>query len=255
MSKRYNIKWTPDDDKLVSKTVKNFNAKITRLEKKYPEMKGALPERMSVKLLKELISTRADLNREINSLKRFTQRGAEQLVDVPDNNYNLKITKWQKQDMSMRKGIANRKRKQMLAEISDIDVTSMGEKVGYKRGDIGMGKLSELEFSPINNFTPSMNRKDLSKKHRMLIKESQSDYWHKRDILMKENYIKSLEENFRAEDIEEIKNTIESMDFKEFRKIFEAEGGNFELSYPPDEESYNAHLTALRSIWKPKRKG
>ena len=56
MSKRYNIKWRQDDSERLTKAVKNFNAKITRLEKKNPENKNALPERVSAKQLKELIN-------------------------------------------------------------------------------------------------------------------------------------------------------------------------------------------------------
>ena len=69
------------------------------------------------------------------------------------------------------------------------------------------------------------------------MKESQQGYWNKRDIIMKKNYITSLEQNFNANDIKDVIEHIDNMDFNDFRKIFEAEGGNFELSVPPDEES------------------
>lgn len=254
MSKQYNIRWKPDDNQELRKAVKNFNAKISRLEKKDPQNKEVLPEKITVKQIKELISTRQDLKRELNALQRFSKRGAEKIIEIPDTDYNLKTTKWQKEEMARRTAIINRKRKRRLKEVAETEIKSRGEKLGYRRGDIGMGKASEIELQPLKAFTPKMNRRDLGKKFNLIMKESQQGYWNKRDILMKKNYISSLEQNFNANDIKDVIEHIDDMDFNDFRKIFEAEGGNFELSYPPDEESYNAHLSALKSIWTPKRR-
>ena len=96
MSRKYNIRWSEADEAELKRVVKNFNAKLTRLANKDPQNKNALPERVSAAQLRDLIETRQDLNRELNALRRFSERGAEELVDVPDNDYNLKITKWQK---------------------------------------------------------------------------------------------------------------------------------------------------------------
>lgn len=253
MSKKYNIKWTEDDSKELARTVKNFNAKISRLEKKNPAIKNTLPEKVSVKEMKELIDTRQDLKRELNSLKRFTQRGSEQLVTVPDNDYNLQITKWQKNEMTRRAGVINRKRKVRLQEISDIEMTSRGEKLGYTRGQLGMGKADEVALSPINAFTPKMTRTSLRKKFEVLKKESQSTYWRKRELQLMENYKNSLLRNFKASDVEEIINVINDMDFKEFYKIYQGEGGNFENVYHLGEEE--KFLTALKATWLPNKKG
>ena len=254
MSRKHNIRWQQSDSEDLRKAVKNFNAKISRLEKKNPEQKNALPERVSVRQMKELIDTRQDLKRELNSLRRFTERGSEELVDVPDNDYNLKITKWQKKEMKLMESVANRKRAQRRERISDIDMTSRGEELGYKKGQIGMGKAEQVALDPIKAFTPSMNRRDLEKKYRKLRKESQSTYWDKRDEIMRSNYIKSLTDNFNPEDISDIIEKIEDMDFEEFLKVFEAEDlSSFELNYPPDSVQYQKYLSGLRAIWIPNK--
>ena len=74
MSRKYKIRWQESDTQELARAVKNFNAKISRIEKKHPELKNALPEKMKVGELKNLINTRQDLKREINSLKRFTDK-------------------------------------------------------------------------------------------------------------------------------------------------------------------------------------
>lgn len=254
MSRQYNIRWTPDDEKELKRIVKNFNAKITRLEKKNPKEKGALPERESVKHLKQLISTRADLKRELNSLKRFSQKGAEEIITAPDNKYNLKLTKWQKEEMTRRAGVVNRRRKQRLKEISEEEVMHRGKKLGYKKGELGMGSYDENSLKPINAFTPSMNRADLKAKSDVLKRESQSNYWKKREDLHKANYIKSLEENLGGgSDVKQIIRQIEGMSYDQFRKIFESENAIMEHSYPLDDEQRKEEIEFLKSVWMPKK--
>lgn len=45
MPKQYNIKWRKSDREKISKTVRKFNAKITRTLKKHPEFAPYLPEK------------------------------------------------------------------------------------------------------------------------------------------------------------------------------------------------------------------
>ena len=252
MSRIYNIRWKESDHQELSKAVKNFNAKISRIIKKDPSMKNVLPEKVGIGQMRELIETRADLNREINALKRFTQRGSEELVEVPDNEYNLKITKWQKEEMTRRIGIINKKRNKRLKDLQETELTSRGEDLGYTKGELGMGKAEAVSLSPMKAFSPKMGRSDLKVKFRNIMKESQSTYWNKRDILLKDNYIKSLEENFNTENIKDIIQAIQDMDYKEFKQKFDAEGGNFELSYPMGNiETEMEYISALRAIWLP----
>ena len=60
MSRKHKIRWKESDQQELRKAVKNFNAKIDRIAKKNPELKNALPEKASIRQLKELIKTRQD---------------------------------------------------------------------------------------------------------------------------------------------------------------------------------------------------
>lgn len=216
-------------------------------------MENVLPEKISVAQLKELINTRQDLKRELNALKRFSKRGSEQIVEVPDTEYNLKITKWQRTEMNRRVGIINRRRKKRLEDIANFEATSRGEKLGYKRSDIGMGKATEISLSPMNAFTRTMSRKDLKMKWLGILKESQSDYFTQKDFRLRANYIKALMQNFNELDIQDVIEKIESMDIQEFLQKFEEEGGTLELAYPPNREQYEAYVNAIKTTWNPKR--
>lgn len=257
MSKRYNIRWTENDLTELNKAVKNFNAKIDYHAKKNPDIKNALPEKITARELKNLIDTRQDLKREINSLRRFSQKGKEEIVTVPDNDYNLKITKWQKEEMTRRASVINRRRKKRLEQIQDIDVKQGGQSLGYKRGQVGMSKADEVALRPVNAFTPKMNRQDLKYKHKQLMKESRDRYYKEKEIRLKENYIKGIKENYNTDEpiVQEVIDTIEDMDFEEFYTKFQEEDPTFEYaSKLPAGADRKAYAEQLKSSWMPNKK-
>ena len=253
MSKFHKIRWQESDLLELSKTVKNFNAKITRLAKKNPDVAVALPEKVKIGDLKNLINTRQDLKREINSLKRFSKRGAESIVIADGTDEELKITKWQRTEMNRRVGIINRKRKSRLEEIQNLEMTSRGQALGYTRGQLGMGRATEVSLSPMNAFTRRMNRRDLKMKWQAILRESQSDYFTQKDFRLRENFIKALEQNFNTNDIQDVIGYINKMDIKDFLQKFEEEGGTMEFAYPPNREQYEAYVNGLKATWLSER--
>lgn len=253
MSKQHKIRWNANDEQELKRVVRNYNAKINRLIKKNPSMKNVLPEKVSVGQMRKLINTRQDLKREINALKRFSKRGSEKIVDVPGNDYNLKTTKWQKEEMTRRIGIINRKRKARLKELAETELTSRGESLGYTKAEIGMGRAEIIDLMPMNAFSAKMSRSDLNKKFENILKESQSDYWGKRDYLFKENYIKALEEHFSKDDVADIVEAIKGMDIKDFMETAWAEDYKMEYPYWTDKDTYDQHLKALKTIWIPNK--
>lgn len=249
MSKRYNIRWSEADNLDLKRAVKNFNAKISRLEKKYPEMKNALPDKVTVKQMKELIDTRQDLKRELNALRRFSKKGAEEIVTLDNNDYNLKITKWQKQEITRRIGIINRKRKKRHDELMQQEATYGGEGLGYTVGQIGMGKSDEVALRPMNAFTPKMTRADLKKKYANVLKESQSMYWEQRELGLMNTYIDEMLKNFNPKDVQEIIEAIQDIGFSEFYEKYNADQMKFAYFYHEDAEKYEASLEKLRKLW------
>lgn len=248
MSRRSNIRWQKSDSEELNRAVKNFNAKISRLEKKNPELKNALPEKVSARQLKELINTRQDLKREINSLRRFSKKGSEEIETYGD--YNIKVTKWQRKEMNRRVGIINRKRQQRLEELEELEMQSGGESLGYTKGQLGMGRIERVELAPMKALTKGMNQRDVNMKWRNILKESQSEFLQEKDYRCRENYIKGLEENFNPSDVEDIIAEIEDMDIKDFIKTFYSDqDASFEGIYAPNNEQYEGYLSQLKSVW------
>ena len=254
MSKRYNIRWNDADQQELSKAVKNYNAKLRRLEKKYEGTGVILPERMSVKQIKGLVNTRRDLQREVKSLQRFTRRGSEEVITIPNTDNNIQVTKWQRDEMSRRAGIINRRRNERRKALEEQELEHGGKSLGYTRGDIGMGKADQIALRPTHTFTKSMSAYDVKKKFEHFQRESQSDYWHKRDILMRENFIKALEENFNPKDVKDVVDAIRNMDLEKFKDKLLSNPEDFSTAYPPDQEQYESYLNALKTTWIPASK-
>ena len=121
MSKQHNITWTENNLNELRRSVKNFNAKVKRLEDKYNGLDVVLPERMSVKELRKIVTTERDLQRELKSLQNFTQRGSEELI-VAKTDTNISITKWQNEELKKRAKIINKMRDIKKEEYLNRDV-------------------------------------------------------------------------------------------------------------------------------------
>lgn len=77
----------------INRTIKNFNQKIARLEKQDREL---LPSKITNKELKESVYTRSELQRKLKELQRFSQRGAENIIETTGG---ARLTKYDYQNI------------------------------------------------------------------------------------------------------------------------------------------------------------
>ena len=262
MSRKHPIRWQKNDHQELAKAVRNFNAKISRIEKKYPELKNALPEKMKVGELKELINTRQDLKREINALKRFTNKknkislqedGSYEGIKIY-GNYNIKITKWQIKEINRRIAIINRGRKKKLDALKEVQVTSRGQEQGYTVGQIGVGSIQFNELRPLRGLTPGASEESVRRKFKSVLIQSQSDFLTIRDYRTKSSYITGLYRNFNENDIKDIVDAIEKMPVDKFLEVFNSDAdAKFEGLYPGNKAQEEEYIRSLKAVWLPKR--
>ena len=263
MSRQYNIKWREQDEKELRRVARNFNAKLNRLVKTHPENANILPkfwndktgefeQKITMDNLHSMIETRKDYNRIIRMLKRFSERGAEEIVEIPGNEYNTKTTKWMMNEMNRMRGIVNVKRQVRLDDLTNLEMMNASGLLGYTLGQrFGMGLASKNQLSPTKSFTRGQSQKDVYAKWRSLLGESKSKYHEDRDEFLKENYIKELQKNYDVDDIKEVIDAIKKMDAGMFYLKFEARGDRFESAYPPDRgsEEYWGYVEELQNYW------
>lgn len=261
MSKQYNIKWRIQDEEELQRVARNFNQKLAREIKKNPKNRIYLPQffnestetfesKIRVEKLKELIQTRQDFNRYVNMLKRFSRPGATDIIDAPGNLYESKITKWQRDEMIRLANIVNKKRKERLDLLNLVEMRDAEGKLGYTVGEMfGMGLASKNRLSPTKAFTPSQSMTDLRYKLNVLLNESRKNYFKDRDQILKDNFIRTLLQNYDEKDVKDVIKAIRKMDNSAFVLKFEAKGDAFEFAYPPDSEQYESYLSELKAYW------
>ena len=248
VARSYNIRWTDKDKKDLQRAVKTFNQKIDRMAKRNPEIKNALPEKIKMKEIKSLIQTRQDFKREINSLRRFSKKGNDEIVSF--GYYDTKVTKWQKNEISLRLKVINRERKKKLQELQELEMTQGGKPLGYKKGQIGMGKIEQIELLPMKGLTPGMNSRDVKEKWRSILYQSQTNYLYHKDERLKNNYIKGLTDNFSENEVNEIIEKIKKMKIKDFLEIYYTdESIKLDSVYTPDKEEHDKKVEELKTAW------
>lgn len=262
MSKFYNIKWRSKDEREARRVIRNFNDKLRREIAKNPKNKPALPQffnpntgeyesRITLENFKKMVDTRADFNRELNALKRFSRRGAERIVNIPGNYNEARTTRWQLQELSRRTSIINQKRQARLEQKSALELVNTLGKTGFTYGQAyAMGMVSDNVLKPTSPYTEGMQQGDIKRKYRSLMLESQQKYFNKKDIQLKENFIKGLKETWKESEIREVIAKIREMDPVEFIEKFDKkEGDAFEDIYFPDENSREDYLNQLKNYW------
>lgn len=102
-------------NKEINRVVKNFNQKITRLEKQNREL---LPSKITTKEIKESINTKRELNSKLRELKQFSQKGIENVITTRGG---VKTTQYELQRL---KYIQNKLRKRTYREIKRMQTTT-----------------------------------------------------------------------------------------------------------------------------------
>lgn len=250
----WQYKWNARDDARLTKAINDYNAELAKMAKENPKLKNALPPRATATQYKKWIATTEDLNRELKALRDFKKKSMQEFVEIPNNKNNLKITRWQMEQMENRSGVINERRAVRRAEFETLEATHGGKGLGYKavEGGAGYGSEAQRGLDPIIPFTESQGYRDVNAKFRTIMQGSMDEYWIKRDALMKANYLKAIDNNFSPKDVREIKEAIKNMDPEEFYRTFLQEQSKFETIYKGDDKN-KAVLSQLRSTWLPKK--
>lgn len=238
------IRWKDSDSAELQRLVKNFNAKLTRLEKKNPATAQSLPKRASVKELKQGIETRADLQRELRSLQGFTKKGAEKIVK---SSRGAQAMKWEIDEFNKAQRRLNRERAKERARQDEIEMKSRGKNLNLKRKEMGSVHRNALRESKKKFDNLSAKEWELAKKS--IDNQLDNNYKSAKASKMKQNYIRGLKENGFSDDLIEL---VESKSDDEFLETFESDTeASFDFIY--DELELQTKENALMDVWRNKK--
>ena len=178
MQKRSKIKWRKSDEQELSKAVRKFNAKRTRLINKFPEMEEYLPDKLSVKDIRKNVQTRREFKNELKSIERFMRKGAEKPIVTETG---IKTTVYEKKEVGIKVRTLNIRK---TAERKKADVST-------EKGTMGTIKANNL--LPKKYDIDKIKKSDWDKFKQSVEKQIKDSYTSDRDSRYKENFLKGLD--------------------------------------------------------------
>lgn len=204
----------------INRVIKNFNQKISRLEK---EERGLLlPSKISKKQLKQEVYTRAELKRKLKELQRFSKRGVEETITT---RTGIKLSKYEFEEL---KRESARVKRNVSREISKLGKEKV--KIAGKEQVATLAQMGSRDYLNL-----IARRKALEKDIGMLTKEEYERYRklvektgktkQYMNTVFKQNYFDMLSDlgyyfGYDNNKLEEIKNKLMKLNPKQFLRIF-----------------------------------
>ena len=204
----------------MNKIIRNFNQKISRLEKQNKEL--LLPNKVTKQEIKANAHTRKELIRKLQELKRYSKRDIEKTIILDSG---VAISKYEYENIK----IEARRLKQSLAreiKIKQVKPIRIGgllqDSTFAQSGDKNYLNLV-ARYKALNKHLENLDADEI-KRYKMLINKSKRNSRYYDNIFMG-NYLKALDDTawfygYDEKKIEEIKDKLLTLDSKDFTKLF-----------------------------------
>lgn len=189
ITKKSEIKWREKDILNLRNAVRQFNSKLTRLEKQGKNLEMFMPERKNVKELKKAITSRDEYNKTIQSMKSFLKKGAE---DIKISEKGLAVTKWEIQQVRNMEARARHLHNKYLEQMKKGT-----EKITTSKGE-------EEQALPTFDFS-KRSIADYQRYLKILKQRVSGDYYIDKQNLYLVNYIRSIYKRYgKTEKVDEL---------------------------------------------------
>lgn len=178
MPKSNIAKWRKADEAKLKKLVKNFNAKIRRVEKNRPEIAVLQPPRENLKALRESLKgmSRIDINYQFKKMENYLKKGAE----LPyTTKQGVNTTVWEKKEIERAVRTINARNKAIIKKYEPS--TTKGT----------MGTIERNNLQPRKNRVNTIQPKDYGKYVSNLFKQVLKNDGE-RNERYKENFLKAV---------------------------------------------------------------
>lgn len=216
MAVRYNKKLNTS----INSIVRNFNAKISRLEKVEEEL--YLPEKVSVNEIKQTVKNRQELNRLLKELQMFSKRGMEKTISYSSG---VEMSKYQSEILKKELRIAKAKVTRDITSFKSTPIKVFG---------IPQSTPHEYDESYLNLKAQRESlEKDISKLSKKEIERLESNIKSvltkdEMESMYKENWLSMLDSlsyygNISEEKKNEIKERLKKISASNFTKMYRNE--------------------------------
>lgn len=138
------IRYDSEFNREITRIVKNFNAKVNRLEKQERDL---IPDRVKISELKEQYVDRKQLKRKLKQLKSFTKRGAEDIIQTEGG---VLMTEWQYETGRADYSYARRKIKARIKKYPQKEKSPYLKDENYVNDKNRLDEL-QIDFSKLSN--------------------------------------------------------------------------------------------------------
>lgn len=171
----------------INKTIRNFNQKITRLEKQERDL--ILPDRITKQALKENIHSRKELRRRLKELQQFSTRGIEKTIRFKSG---LELSHYEYQKV---KKESARVKRLLTSKIKFLETTApkvFGKRQAVTFAQMGddyyLNLLARREKLDVNIL--EMTQEEFERYKELVEKTSRNNEFY--NNIFKQNYIKAL---------------------------------------------------------------
>lgn len=208
----------------INKTIKNFNQKISRLERSEKEL--LLPEKITKKELKQNVYTRQELRRRLKELQLYSKRNIEETITtsggVTLSRYEL--TKIKKESARIKASLTR--------EINRMQFTT--PKVFGKKQATTFAQMGDQYYLNLQARRNALEKGDIGslsgeqlKQYKALLEKTRLNKTYYSTVF-KENYLQMLTDmgyfyGYNNEKLNKLKETISSLDSDKFLKLFREE--------------------------------
>lgn len=209
----------------INKTVNNYNAKIRRLQKQNPAL--SLPEKITAKSIQNLTESRKELNRTLESLKRFSKRGVEENIILPSGEIisNYELMELKRESARLQRNMTRR-----INQLAETTPKVKGIKQDYTYAEMGDMHLNNLitKRDTLKQMTKNITKSGSLKNYTKLIKSIKTKQNYQISIF-KDNYIDKIlgyqaySIGFDKEKLDKIKAELGKLSDSDFLKFFDEE--------------------------------
>lgn len=200
------IRWKRGDYIKLSKAVNKFNKQVNELK---AEGYDYLPETKSYQSLKENIYTRKELNRIVNSMKKFSIETAKK-VELEGTD----LTKWEYREIKLAR---NRARRYLEGKLEEQQRNNPYAKYGIETKEI---EATRNTIKSLDKLETQKGKFEVKRLIRRIKNLGSYDAEMKRASQYRENYMKALEQMSNYDNYDLLKDKLDSIqnpeDFYEF---------------------------------------
>lgn len=188
------IPFKSKDTEELTKQVNRFNRKLKRIKRKYENEDIMLPDKLSVKQLKQDILTRKDLRNFYKSVDRFMRKDSEEIVTLQSG---IQMTKYQRKEISINMRKAKSNLKKMMTKFEELKTDTKNPTLNFARFRFKTEEKERLEttLQSLKN-VETRDRQGLSRLMERINRYSTETGIHKKNLLYKENYLKALKRTY-----------------------------------------------------------